>query len=221
MMKPTKWPVHPPSDGSDQPVHLPSLINLHCALWVAKDANLLQADSKYSDQADLSLRWVHQLFCRFCRAPVQIFLTSSFCLYNVLSPLCSCGRGWTWCWNGRFFVRSPGGVMLYWGGVGELGFLFSTRGFVLLVLEPCNQSLVFVSKLSAHQSGLPDYHYILNQIYKAVTTDIYFSFLKQSKSLPKITIKIICSMFYNITLIFNGLEVQIEFCHKCICSFLH
>ena len=56
--------------------------------------------------------------------------------------------------------------MLYRGGVGELVFLFNTRRLILLVLEPRNQSLVFLTEFSAHQSRLPYYHYILKQILR-------------------------------------------------------
>ena len=60
-----------PSEDSDQPGHLPSLIESSlCAQWVAKDPMLLHADSEdWSDwadaKADLSLRWVHTHFVGF------------------------------------------------------------------------------------------------------------------------------------------------------------
>ena len=36
-----------------------------CAHWVAKDPRFLHADSKDSDQTDLSLRWAHTHFVGF------------------------------------------------------------------------------------------------------------------------------------------------------------
>ena len=39
-----------------------------CSLWVAKDINLLQANSEDSDQSDLSLHWAHRSFCLFRHA---------------------------------------------------------------------------------------------------------------------------------------------------------
>ena len=43
-----------------------------CAQWVAKDPRFLHADSEYSDQTDLSLRWAHMPFCWFCHALAHI-----------------------------------------------------------------------------------------------------------------------------------------------------
>ena len=56
--KPTKWSA--PSEDSDQPGHLPSLIRAFlCTQWVAKDPILLQADSEDSDQTGRPrLTWV-------------------------------------------------------------------------------------------------------------------------------------------------------------------
>ena len=50
-----------PSRESDQ--------SLLCALWVAKDPNLLQRDSQDSD---LSLHWVQRSFGWFCHASAQM-----------------------------------------------------------------------------------------------------------------------------------------------------
>ena len=44
-----------PSEDSDQPGHPPSLTRA------------------FAVQADLSLRWAHIQFCRFCRALAQIY----------------------------------------------------------------------------------------------------------------------------------------------------
>ena len=79
--KPTNWPVRLAktqirlrsawvSTQSDQ--------SLLCAFWIAKDQNLVHADSKdWSDwanaQADLSLRWGRMSCCWFCRAAAQIY----------------------------------------------------------------------------------------------------------------------------------------------------
>ena len=60
-----------PSEDSDQPGHLPSLISLRCALkWVSEDPSFRYADiedwSDWADaQADLSLCWTHSHFVGF------------------------------------------------------------------------------------------------------------------------------------------------------------
>ena len=54
--------------------------SLRCALsWVAKDQSFPHSDSKDSDltrrvRADVSLRWVHMPFCRFCHALANMIL---------------------------------------------------------------------------------------------------------------------------------------------------
>ena len=78
MTKPTKWLCTQrrlksawASAQSDQ--------SSLCAQWVAKDSSFLHADSEdWSDwvdaQADLSLRWAHIPFCRFCHEVAQMYV---------------------------------------------------------------------------------------------------------------------------------------------------
>ena len=77
MTKPTKWQCSP-SENSDKPGHLPSLISLRYPMKKHWALNyLLSAQwrlwSDWADaQADPSLRWEHMSFCWFCRAVVPI-----------------------------------------------------------------------------------------------------------------------------------------------------
>ena len=101
MTKPTKWPVRPAKTQiilGIRPVWSESLLY---ALWVAKDPNLLQADSEDSDQTRPMPRLIciftgckgHSVF--FCRAAAQMFLHNSIYLfaYHVLSLINK------WCWR--------------------------------------------------------------------------------------------------------------------------
>ena len=58
-----------PSEDSDQPGHLPSLIRVFlCAQWVAQDPSFLHTDSEDSDQI-----WAHIMpFCWFCHVVAHI-----------------------------------------------------------------------------------------------------------------------------------------------------
>ena len=80
LTKPTKW--HVPSEDSDQPGHLPSLIRVFAVCsWVVKDATFHHADSKDCDHDQIGwmarLIWVFtgrtRSFCWFCHAAAQMF----------------------------------------------------------------------------------------------------------------------------------------------------
>ena len=75
MSKPTKWLCTQQrlrlvwaSTQSDQ--------SSRCTQWVAKEPNFLHADSKDSDQTDLSLRWAHKTFCWFCHEAAHMVCIS-------------------------------------------------------------------------------------------------------------------------------------------------
>ena len=61
-----------PSEDSDQPGHPPCLIRVFAVC--SKDA-----------QVDLSLRWAHRSFCRFCRAAAHILILF-YLLQNIDTP---------------------------------------------------------------------------------------------------------------------------------------
>ena len=69
--KPTKRPVSTAKTQISLGIFL-------SALRVAKDPNLLQADSEDCDQTGwmlsrlITLRWTHRSFCWFCRAAAQL-----------------------------------------------------------------------------------------------------------------------------------------------------
>ena len=70
--KTNKMTVHPAKTQISLGIHPVWSESLLCAQIVAKDPSFLHADSEdWSDwadaQADLSLCWVHRLFCRFCQ----------------------------------------------------------------------------------------------------------------------------------------------------------
>ena len=77
MTKPTKWRA--PSEDSDQPGHLPSLIRVFAVrmkkAWVLSYPLSAQWRhwSVWEDaQADLSLGWAHMPFCWFCHEVAQL-----------------------------------------------------------------------------------------------------------------------------------------------------
>ena len=79
MAKPTKWVCAQPSEDSDQPGHLPSLIRIFAVCmekpWVLSYPWSAQRRlrSNWADaQADLSLRWAHSL-CWFCHVVAHVF----------------------------------------------------------------------------------------------------------------------------------------------------
>ena len=91
MTKPTEWHVcqaKTPISLGFHPVWSESSLYTQ---WVAKDPSFLHADSEdWSDwadtQADLSLRWVHVLFCWFCHEAAQIVLienTEKFIMIGI------------------------------------------------------------------------------------------------------------------------------------------
>ena len=62
-----------PSEDSDQPGHLPSLIKSSlCAQWVAKDPRFLHADS---EDSHLSLHWAHTHFVGFVMSWLSYIVT--------------------------------------------------------------------------------------------------------------------------------------------------
>ena len=110
-----------PSEDSDQPGHLSSLISLRCALngflriqaffmWTAKTLIIW---SDWADaQADLNLRWVHMPFCWFCHALAHMF-SNSIRVYNYVVCCCCdwCCKGWillTFIW---WFFRACYNIM--------------------------------------------------------------------------------------------------------------
>ena len=83
-----------PSEDSDQPVHPPSLIRVFAVRsvgsWGLKLSSCRQRKlwSDWADtQADLSLRWAHMPFCRFCHARLR-----SFFFYQVNSVVCDMSK---------------------------------------------------------------------------------------------------------------------------------
>ena len=65
MTKSTKW--HAPSEDSDQPGQLPSLIRGFTVCWMGNWGLDIEDWSVWADaQDDLSLRWVHMSFSWFC-----------------------------------------------------------------------------------------------------------------------------------------------------------
>ena len=72
-----------PSEDSDQPGYLPSLIRVFsslCAQWVAKDPSFPHADSKDSDRTGrmpklICLRWAHMPFCWFCHEAAHLAIS--------------------------------------------------------------------------------------------------------------------------------------------------
>ena len=80
-----------PSDGSDQPGHLPSLIRVFAVCmkkaWVLSYP--LRALRRFwSDrvdaQADLSLRWSHRSFCWFGHAAAHLYVLKLAYVVHVL-----------------------------------------------------------------------------------------------------------------------------------------
>ena len=65
-----------------------------CAQWVAKDPSYLHADSEYSDQTDLSLRWSHMPLCWFCHEAAHFLLDFDLYIY--------CRRPWIHAIHGSF-----------------------------------------------------------------------------------------------------------------------
>ena len=72
-----------PSEDSDQPGHLPSLIRVfavrmkkHWILIYPLSAQQRLWSDWVNAQADLSLRWAHRSFCWFCHAAAQILVHS-------------------------------------------------------------------------------------------------------------------------------------------------
>ena len=79
-----------PSENSDQPGHLPSVIRVFAVLmkkaWVLSYPLSAQRRLWSSAQADLSLRWAHMPFCWFCHEAVHL-VNVSLQLRYVLVPL--------------------------------------------------------------------------------------------------------------------------------------
>ena len=74
--------------------------SLLCAQWVAKDPSFLlhvNSEDLWSDwvdaQADLSLRWAHMPFCRFCHAFGQLYYRKDAAWSEFFSYF-SLRRGW-------------------------------------------------------------------------------------------------------------------------------
>ena len=89
-----------PSEDSDQPGHLPSLISLRC-LHEGTMGHTLPTECTgktlirlcWWAQADLSLSWAHMSFCWFCRPVTQIFWSCD--LDNIMySLIISSWSGW-------------------------------------------------------------------------------------------------------------------------------
>ena len=62
-----------PSEDSDQPGHVPSLIRVFAVHMKKAWVLIYQLTQQRVDaQADLSLFWAHMPFCRFCHAQTHI-----------------------------------------------------------------------------------------------------------------------------------------------------
>ena len=79
-----------PSEDSDQPGQLPSLIRVFTVRSIGSErSNVSSCEQRRlwsdwaDDQADLSLRWVHMPFCWFCHEAAHLWLT----LENALSEV--------------------------------------------------------------------------------------------------------------------------------------
>ena len=105
-----------PSEDSDQPGHLPSLISLRCLHEETMGHKLpTECTAKtlirlcWWAQADLCLSWAHVSFCWFCRAVTQIFWPCD--LDNIVYSLII--SSW-WGWSEDFGFSSHQHSVLWW-----------------------------------------------------------------------------------------------------------